>query len=61
MIIHSCGYLDQVMDDLVDDVRIDARHSYEEVILPVTEAKRRYGDRVAILGGIDMDLRRSRR
>ena len=55
VIIHSCGYLDQVMDDLVDDVRIDARHSYEEVILPVTEAKRRYGDRVAILGGIDMD------
>lgn len=43
------------MDDLIDDVKIDARHSFEDVILPVTEAKKRYGCRIAILGGIDMD------
>jgi uroporphyrinogen decarboxylase len=37
-------------------VQIDAKHSYEDTFLPVTEACRRYGDRVAILGGVDMDF-----
>ncbi len=55
VILHSCGMLDQVMDDLIDDVRIDAKHSFEDVILPVVEAKRRYGHRIALLGGVDMD------
>ncbi|HSV94126.1 MAG TPA: uroporphyrinogen decarboxylase family protein, partial [Desulfobacterales bacterium] len=55
-LLHSCGNLDAIMDDLLDDVRIDARHSFEDVILPVTEAKRRYGARVCLLGGIDMDF-----
>jgi uroporphyrinogen decarboxylase len=56
VLLHSCGDLAAVMDDIIDEVKIDAKHSYEDTFLPVTEAKRRYGDRVAILGGIDMDL-----
>ena len=55
-LLHSCGNLDQVMGDLMDTVRIDARHSFEDAILPVTEAKRLYGDRIAVLGGVDMDF-----
>ncbi len=55
-LLHSCGQLEKVMDDLIDDVKIDAKHSFEDVIMPVTEAKRRWGDRVAILGGIDVDF-----
>jgi uroporphyrinogen decarboxylase len=55
-ILHSCGNLEAIMDDLIEDVGIDAKHSYEDAILPATEAKRRYGDRVAILGGFDLDL-----
>ena len=55
-ILHSCGELGAIMDDLIDDVRIDGKHSYEDVILPVTEAKDRYGDRISILGGIDVDF-----
>jgi len=43
------------MPDIIDYVRIDAKHSFEDSILPVTEAKRLYGDRIAILGGFDMD------
>ena len=43
------------MDDIIDDVKIDAKHSYEDAILPVTEAKMRYGNRMAILGGLDVD------
>jgi uroporphyrinogen decarboxylase len=55
-LLHACGNLEQVMDDLIDDVGIDGKHSYEDTILPVAEAKRLYGDRVAILGGVDMDM-----
>jgi len=56
VLLHSCGDLTLVMDDIIDGVRIDAKHSYEDTYLPVTEAKRRYGDRIAILGGMDMDF-----
>ncbi len=55
-LLHSCGNLTEIMDDLIDYVGIDAKHSFEDVIEPVTEAKRRYGGRIALLGGIDMDL-----
>lgn len=55
-LLHSCGQLEAVMDDLIDDVGIDAKHSFEDVIMPVTEAKRRWGHRIAILGGIDVDF-----
>jgi uroporphyrinogen decarboxylase len=54
--LHSCGDLRSIMDDLINDVGIDARHSFEDVIEPVVEAKERYGDRIAILGGIDVDF-----
>jgi len=54
-ILHSCGNLEAIMDDLIDDVGIDAKHSYEDTILPVAEAYRRYGGRIAILGGFDVD------
>lgn len=55
-LLHSCGQLEKVMDDLIDDVKIDAKHSFEDIILPVTQAKRRWGSRIAILGGIDVDF-----
>lgn len=55
-LLHSCGNLEAIMPDLLDDVKIDGRHSFEDAIEPVTEAKRKYGDRVALLGGVDMDF-----
>jgi len=55
-LLHSCGNLRQIMPDLLDDVRIDGKHSFEDNIEPVTEAHLRYGDRMACLGGIDMDF-----
>ncbi len=55
-LLHTCGKMEAIMPDLIDDVKIDARHSYEDVIEPVTLAKQRYGDRIAILGGIDLDF-----
>jgi uroporphyrinogen decarboxylase len=56
VLLHSCGKLDVIADDLIDDVRIDAKHSFEHVIQPVWEAKRTWGKRVALLGGVDMDV-----
>jgi uroporphyrinogen decarboxylase len=54
-ILHSCGNLELVMDDLIDFVGIDAKHSFEDVIMPVVQVQERWGDRVALLGGIDVD------
>lgn len=54
-ILHSCGNLNAVYDDLIDDCRIDAKHSFEDIILPVAEFKKRYGKRITPLGGLDVD------
>jgi uroporphyrinogen decarboxylase len=55
-LLHACGNLREIMDELIDEVKIDAKHSFEDVIMPVTEAKRIYGGRVSLLGGLDVDL-----
>ncbi|MBU0596022.1 hypothetical protein KJ567_05010 [Candidatus Bipolaricaulota bacterium] len=54
-ILHSCGNLDEIMEDLIDDVGIDAKHSFQDKILPVADFKARYGDRIGTLGGVDVD------
>ncbi len=56
ILLHSCGNLEEIMDDLIDYVGIDAKHSFEDAIMPVWEAKRRYGKRISILGGVDVDI-----
>lgn len=53
-IIHSCGNLESIMDDLID-CGWDAKHSFQDIIEPVWDAKARYGNRIALLGGFDMD------
>ncbi len=55
-LLHSCGQLKDVMDDLIDYVGIDCKHSFEDAIMPITEAKKLWGDRVALFGGIDVDF-----
>ena len=55
-ILHSCGNLEEVYEDLIEDCKIDAKHSFEDVIMPVGEFKRRYGDRITPLGGLDVDV-----
>jgi uroporphyrinogen decarboxylase len=55
-ILHSCGNITEVMDDIVDDMNYDAKHSFEDIILPVEQAWEFLHERIAILGGIDMDF-----
>lgn len=55
VILHSCGKLDAVMDDIIA-MGYDAKHSFEDAGTPVEEALARWGARIPILGGIDMDF-----
>ena len=55
-----------VMNDLIQDVSIDGKHSYEDAIIPVEEFQARFGGRygsdaasgrrIACLGGIDLNI-----
>ena len=55
-LLHSCGQIDAIMKDLIGDVGIDARHSYQDNLEPVEQVYRKYGDKISILGGVDVDL-----
>jgi uroporphyrinogen decarboxylase len=55
-LLHSCGNLSAIYEELIEEVKIDAKHSFEDVIEDVTEMKRRYGRRLSLLGGIDVDF-----
>jgi len=52
---HSCGKIFPVMDDMIG-LGINAKHSNEDIIAPFDEWIRLYGDRIGLLGGIDVDL-----
>jgi len=54
--LHSCGYYRDIIDDVIDDIKIDGRHSYEDKIVPVEEAYAELYPRLAVLGGIDVDF-----
>jgi uroporphyrinogen decarboxylase len=56
VILHSCGQIRPVMKHLIDFVKIDAAHSYQDAVMPVAEAMREYGGRIAVLGGVDVDV-----
>jgi uroporphyrinogen decarboxylase len=53
--LHSCGDNEEIMDDLIGGVGIDAKHSFQDNVMPVAAFKAKYGDRIAVLGGVDMD------
>jgi uroporphyrinogen decarboxylase len=52
--LHSCGDNEQIMEELIKDVGIDAKHSFQDNVVPVTRFKKKYGGRLAVLGGVDM-------
>ncbi len=56
LFFHSCGQMYPMLDTYIDELGIHAKHSFEEAVMPVTEAKRRFGHRVALLGGMDVDF-----
>ncbi len=54
-VFHSCGNLEKIMDDIIE-MGVDAKHSFEDKIMPVEEVYQRWGDHVGIIGGVDMHL-----
>jgi uroporphyrinogen decarboxylase len=54
--LHSCGNLSAIIDDLITDVCIDGKHSFEDAIIPVEEFQRSVGGRIAALGGVDINI-----
>jgi uroporphyrinogen decarboxylase len=56
VILHSCGFFEEIIEDVIEDMGFDGRHSYEDQIMPVESAYEKYHARIAILGGIDVDF-----
>jgi len=56
VILHSCGNLREIMDVIIEDLKPEGKHSFEDGIIPVEEAYNLWHDRIAIMGGIDMDF-----
>ena len=54
--LHSCGNLREIMEDLIEDVGIDGKHSFENAIIPAPDFQAAYGDRIAVLGGLDINI-----
>lgn len=52
---HSCGCIFEIMEDVLA-LGVEAKHSNEDVIAPFEQWIARYGDRLALLGGFDMDF-----
>lgn len=52
---HSCGCIFSIMDDVIA-LGIDAKHSNEDCIAPYERWIESYGDRIGLLGGIDLDI-----
>lgn len=55
-ILHSCGYYGHILEDIIGDMHMDGRHSYEDNIVPVETAYERLRGRLAVLGGMDVDF-----
>lgn len=53
--LHSCGNVEAIVPDLIDGVGIEAKHSFEDAICPIAEFQRRWGDRIGVMGGVDVD------
>jgi uroporphyrinogen decarboxylase len=54
--LHSCGNVEAIMEDLIGRVGIDGKHSFEDAIVPVEAFQARYGQQIAVLGGVDVDI-----
>ena len=54
--MHSFGNFSGIFNELYEKIGFDGKHSFEDSIMPVETAYENYGDKIAILGGIDMDF-----
>jgi uroporphyrinogen decarboxylase len=55
-LLHTCGNTASIMPALVDEVGIDAKHSFEDGIQPVERFIDEWGEKIAVFGGVDVHL-----
>lgn len=55
-VLHSCGNQETLMEDIIGTLGYDGKHSFEDTIEPIEQAYARWGGRIALLGGIDVDF-----
>ena len=53
-LLHSCGNIFEIMDDILA-LGIDAKHSNEDEIAPFDVWIEKYGNRIGLFGGIDVN------
>ena len=56
VLLHSCGNAGEIFEDIIEDMGFDGKHSYEDNIMPVEDCYDRWGGRIGIIGGIDVDF-----
>lgn len=55
-LLHSCGNIFSIMDDLINIAKIDAKHSNEDQIATFDVWVKKYGNRIGNFGGVDMNI-----
>ena len=56
VVLHSCGNLEAILNMIIDDMKFDGKHSYEDAIWPVEDAYEALHQRIGVIGGIDVDF-----
>lgn len=52
---HCCGNKSEIMSDLIDYCGFGAIHSFEDGCCSVIDYKRKYGSKIGLIGGVDID------
>ena len=55
-LFHCCGNIFEVMDDFIEKMNIDAKHSNEDQIAPMSRWIDLYGKRIGLFGGADTNV-----
>ena len=55
-LLHSCGNIFNVMDEIINVAKINAKHSNEDQIAPFPVWVEKYGDQIGNFGGVDADV-----
>ncbi|MFO7821710.1 MAG: uroporphyrinogen decarboxylase family protein [Lentisphaeria bacterium] len=56
VILHSCGNYRDIIEDVIEAMKFDGRHSYEDTIVPIETAYEELQGRIGVMGGIDVDF-----
>ncbi|OGV34050.1 MAG: hypothetical protein A2020_01115 [Lentisphaerae bacterium GWF2_45_14] len=53
-ILHSCGNASEIWEDIIEVIKYDGKHSYEDAISPVEKEYEKFAGRIGVMGGLDV-------